>query len=139
MDSMPAKHRPRKVPVHLEETFHEEVARLGEIHVLEPVTEPTELVNSYVIVEKDVEIDSSNTYSPGHTIKKKLRLCIDPRDLNETWKERASAAELFFQGIHSRSEPICWILGETSTRCFLNIETSGFWSVWSGNGFPQRK
>ena len=43
-NSVPAKHRPRKVPVHLE-AFHKKVMRLVRIDVLEPVTEPTEWVN----------------------------------------------------------------------------------------------
>ena len=51
-DAVPAKHRPRKVPVHLQDVFHEEVERLVKIDVLEKVTEPTEWVNSFVIVEK---------------------------------------------------------------------------------------
>ena len=57
-DAVPAKHRPRKVPVHLQDAFHEEVERLVKIDVLEKVTEPTEWVNSFVIVEK--VIDSLN-------------------------------------------------------------------------------
>ena len=48
---------------------------------MEPVTEPTEWVNSFVVVEK--VIDSLNAHSPNHTIKKSIRLCIDPKDLNE--------------------------------------------------------
>ena len=80
-DAVPAKHRPRRVPVHLQDAFHEEVERLVKIDVLEKVTEPTEWVNSFVIVEK--VIDSSNTHSPNHVIKKSIRLCIDPKDLNE--------------------------------------------------------
>ena len=80
-DAVPAKHRPRKVPVHLQEAFLEEVERLVKIDVLEPVTEPTEWVNSFVVVEK--VIDSSNAHSPHHSIKKSIRLCIDPKDLNE--------------------------------------------------------
>ena len=67
-DAVPAKHRPRKVPVLLQEAFHEEVERLVKIDVLEPVTEPTEWVNSFVVVEK--VIDSSNAHSPHHSIKK---------------------------------------------------------------------
>ena len=51
-DAVRAKHRPRKVPVHLQDAFHEEVERLVKIDVLEKVTEPTEWVNSFVIVEK---------------------------------------------------------------------------------------
>ena len=80
-DAVPAKHRPRKVPVHLQDAFHEEVERLVKIDVLEKVTEPTEWVNSFVIVEK--VIDSSNAHSPNHSIKKSTHLCIDPKDLNE--------------------------------------------------------
>ena len=80
-DAVPAKHRPRKVPVHFQDAFHEEVERLVKIDVLEKVTEPTEWVNSFVIVEK--VIDSSNAHSPNHVIKKSIRLCIDPKDLNE--------------------------------------------------------
>ena len=80
-DAVPAKHRPRKVPVHLQDAFHEEVERLVKIDVLDKVTEPTEWVNSFVIVEK--VIDSSNAHSPNHVIKKSIRLCIDPKDLNE--------------------------------------------------------
>ena len=34
-------------------------------------------------MEKDIQIDSSNAHSPGHSIKKKLRICLDPKDLNE--------------------------------------------------------
>ena len=63
-DAVPAKHRPRRVPVHLQDAFHEEVERLVKIDVLEKVTEPTEWVNSFVIVEK--VIDSSNAHSPNH-------------------------------------------------------------------------
>ena len=80
-DAVPAKHRPRRVPVHLQDAFHEEVERLIKIDVLEKVTEPTEWVNSFVIVEK--VIDSSNAHSPNHVIKKSICLCIDPKDLNE--------------------------------------------------------
>ena len=63
-DAVPVKHRPRKVPVHLQDAFHEEVEWLVKIDVLEKVTEPTEWVNSFVIVEK--VIDSSNAHSPNH-------------------------------------------------------------------------
>ena len=69
-DAVPAKHRPRKVPVHLQDAFHEEVERLVKIDVLEKVTEPTEWVNSFVIVEK--VIDSSNAHSSNHSIKKSI-------------------------------------------------------------------
>ena len=47
--------------------------------ILEEVKEHTDWVNSCVIVEKD----TGNHHSPNHTVKKKLRICLDPRDLNE--------------------------------------------------------
>ena len=43
----------------------------------------TEWVNSFVIVEKKIPINSNNSHSPGHSMNKKLRICLDPRDLNE--------------------------------------------------------
>ena len=82
-DCTPTKHRPRRVPVYQEEAFHEEIHRLCKIDELEPVTEHTDWVNSYVIVERDGYIDYSNLHSPGHSVKKKLRICLDPKDLNE--------------------------------------------------------
>ena len=48
----------------------------------------TEWVNSFVIMEKKVPTDSSkiptdSNSSQGHSMNKKLRICLDPRDLNE--------------------------------------------------------
>ena len=74
-----ARHAPRKVPVHLEAAFKEEIESLVKQGILEEVKEHTDWVNSYVIVEKDTR----NHHSPNHTVKKKLRICLDPRDLNE--------------------------------------------------------
>ena len=51
-DAVPAKHRPRRVPVHLQDAFHEEVERLVKIDVPEKVTEPTEWVNSFCYCRK---------------------------------------------------------------------------------------
>ena len=47
--------------------------------ILEEVKEHTDWVNSYMIVEKD----TGNHHLSNHTIKKKFRICLDPRDLNE--------------------------------------------------------
>ena len=74
-----ARHAPRKVPVQLEAAFKEEIESLVKQGILEEVKEHTDWVNSYVIVEKD----TGNQYAPNHTVKKKLRICLDPRDLNE--------------------------------------------------------
>ena len=78
-DYKPARHAPRKVPVHLEAAFKEEIDSLVRQGILEEVKEHTDWVNSYVIVEKD----TGNQHAPNHTVKKKLRICLDPRDLNE--------------------------------------------------------
>ena len=75
----PARHAPRNVPIHLKTAFKEEIKSLKKLGILEEVKEHTDWVISYVIVEKD----TGNHHSPNHTIKKKLRICLDPRDLNE--------------------------------------------------------
>ena len=74
-----ARHAPRKVPVHLETAFKEEIDLLVSQDILEEVKEHTDWVNSYVIVEKD----TGNSHAPNHIVKKKLRICLDPRDLNK--------------------------------------------------------
>ena len=78
-DNKPAQHATRKVPIHLETAFKEEIKSLVKQGIQEEVKEHTDWVNSYVIVEKD----TGNHHSPNHTVKKKLRICLDPRDLNE--------------------------------------------------------
>ena len=75
----PAQHAPRKVPIYLESAFKEEIKSLVNQGILEEVKEHTDWVNSYVIVEKD----TGNHHSLNHTVKEKLRICLDPRDLNE--------------------------------------------------------
>ena len=75
----PAIHAPRNIPIHLEDAFKEEIKSLVELSILEEVNEHTDWVSSFVIVEKD----SGNHHAPNHTIKRKLRICLDPRDLNE--------------------------------------------------------
>ena len=74
-----ARHAPRKVPIQLEATFKEEIESLVKQGILQEVKEHTDWVNSYVIVEKD----TGNYHSPNHTVKQKLRICLDPRDINE--------------------------------------------------------
>ena len=59
--------------------FKGEIKSLVKLGILEEVKQHTDWVNSYMIVEKD----TGSHHSPNHTIKKKLRICLDPRDLNE--------------------------------------------------------
>ena len=83
-DYKPARHAPRKVPVHLEAAFMEEIESPVKQGILEEVKEHTDWVNSYIIVEKD----AGNHHSPNHTVKKKLRICLDPRYLNEALERK---------------------------------------------------
>ena len=69
--------------IHLQEAFHEEIRNLEALGILEETKDMTEWANSFVIVEKKLPIDFSSSHSPGHTVNKKLRICLDPRDLNE--------------------------------------------------------
>ena len=80
----PARHAIRKVPIHLEHAFKEEIKSLVELGILEEVKEHTDWVNLYVIVEKD----SENHHAPNHTIKRKLRICLDHRNLNEALERK---------------------------------------------------
>ena len=82
-NAKPTRHAPRKVPIHLQDVFHEEIRNLEALGILEETKDVTEWVNSFVIVEKKLPIDSSNSHSPGHSMNKKLQICLDPRDLNE--------------------------------------------------------
>ena len=79
---VPARHAPRKVLIHLQNDFHVELHNLVKQDVLEKVEHSTEWVNSFVIVEKDVSMDIGNIQTQNHKFKK-LRICLDPKDLNE--------------------------------------------------------
>ena len=87
-NAKPTRHAPRKVPIHLQDAFHKEIRNLEQLGILEETKDVTEWVNSFVIVEKKVPTDSSkiptdSNSSQGHSMNKKLRICLDPRDLNE--------------------------------------------------------
>ena len=53
------------MPIHLHDAFHEEIRNLEALGILEETKDVTEWVNSFVIVEKKLPIDSSNSHSPG--------------------------------------------------------------------------
>ena len=67
-DIRPVVQAPRRVPFALQAKLKEELDRLESEGIIEKVSKPTEWVNSMVVVEKK---DGG------------LRLCLDPRDLNE--------------------------------------------------------
>ncbi|PIK49233.1 hypothetical protein BSL78_13857 [Apostichopus japonicus] len=66
----PVVHPPRKVPVALRERIRKELNRMERMNVISRVREPTAWVNSMVTVIKP----------------NKIRICIDPRDLNKAIK-----------------------------------------------------
>ena len=71
--------------------------KLVELGILEPVTDHTDWVNSHVIVKKDAPIYSSNHHAPNHSIKRKLRICLDPRDLNEALERERAVPHMLYQ------------------------------------------
>ncbi|KAK3105807.1 hypothetical protein FSP39_006128 [Pinctada imbricata] len=62
----PVIHPPRKIPISLMDKVRNELKSMQEKGVIVKQTEPTEWVNSMVIVNKG----------------NKIRICIDPKDLN---------------------------------------------------------
>ena len=76
-NAKPTRHAPRKVPIHLQDTFHSEIHNLEKLGILEETKDVTEWVNSFVIMEKKTP-DVSNSQPD-----RKLQICLDPRDLNE--------------------------------------------------------
>ena len=86
-NAKPARHAPRKVPIHLQDAFHKEVRNLGQLGILEETKDVTEWVNSFVIMEEKVSTDSNkiptNSSNQGNSMDKKLRICLDATDLNE--------------------------------------------------------
>ena len=67
-DAIPIVHPPRKIPVALKDRCKAELDRMEKMGVIQKVHEPTDWVNSMVLVEKK---------------SGKLRICLDPHDLNK--------------------------------------------------------
>ena len=66
----PVKHTPRRVAIPLKAELKKHIEQLEKMEVLKKVAEPTDWISSEVVVRK------------GY----KLRLCIDPEDLNKALK-----------------------------------------------------
>lgn len=67
----PTIHSPRRVPHAIKDKLKAELTKMEQSEVITKVTVPTDWVNSLVIVEKP---------------NGKLRICLDPKDLNEAIK-----------------------------------------------------
>ena len=67
----PVVHPARKFPIHLKDELREELDRMESMEVIEKVSKPTDWVSSLAISRK----------SNG-----KLRVCLDPKDLNKACK-----------------------------------------------------
>ena len=70
-NAVPVIHAPRRVPYAIKDKVKAELDKMEMMKVIEKVEEPTDWVNSLVIAEKP---------------NGKLRLCLDPKDLNEAIK-----------------------------------------------------
>ena len=70
-NSTPVVHAPRRIPHALRDRLKQELDSMEKSGVIAKVTRPTDWVNSLVVVEKP---------------NKKLRICLDPKDLNNAVK-----------------------------------------------------
>ncbi|XP_035679983.1 uncharacterized protein K02A2.6-like [Branchiostoma floridae] len=101
----PKVHPPRRVPVAIKEQLKTELDRMTREGVIEPVTVPTPWVSSLVTVRKP---------------SGKLRICIDPRDLNKALK-----------GSHYPAPTIEDIIPELSKAKVFSVldAKNGYWQV----------
>ena len=84
-NAKPARHAPRKVPIHLQDAFHSEIRNLEKLGILEKTKDVTEWVNSFVIVEKKTPVDSqpvSSHLQQSRTLQGQ-EIANLPRSLNE--------------------------------------------------------
>ena len=107
------------------------IMNLEQLGILEPVKDVTKWVNSFVIVEKKVPVDSSNTHSLEHSVSKKLGICLDLRDLNKAL-ERKPYYTRSIKEIFGKFHGMTWftIAGGIASR-FKEIDDHGFgyWKV----------
>ncbi len=101
----PVVHPCRKVPFALKQQLKEELDRMESLGVIQKIDEPTEWVSSLVIVDKK---------------NGKLRICLDPRDLN-----RAIKREHF--KLPTREEIMAQF---ANAKYFSKLDaSSGFWQL----------
>ena len=101
----PVIHPPRRVPVTLRPKIQEQLARMESLDVIEKVAEPTDWVNSMATIIKP---------------NGKIRICIDPRNVNKAVKR---------EYYHMRTiDEIITRMQNASVFSVLDA-SSGFWQV----------
>ena len=95
----------RRIPHSLKPKVEKELKRMVDLDIIEPVDESTDWVNGLVIVEKPNE---------------KLRICLNPRSLNQAIKREhlhlPTAEKLFSQ--------------MSGAKCFSKLDaSSGYWQI----------
>ncbi|XP_061876955.1 uncharacterized protein K02A2.6-like [Entelurus aequoreus] len=104
-DAQPVVHAARRVPAPLKDSLKKELDRMIMLGVIKKVNEPTDWVNSMVITKKK---------------NGELRICMDPKDLNESIKRE------HYQ-IPTREEIISEMSGASY---FTKLDASqGFWQL----------
>ena len=108
-NSKPVVHPQRTVPVHILPLYKAELDKMIADDIITEVTEPTDWVNSIVCNVKET--------SDG---KKKVRLCLDPKDLNKNIRRE-----------HYYSRRIDEILPLLHGKKFLSVvdTTKGYWHI----------
>ena len=104
-DAVPVVHAPRKIPFAQRKPLRQELDRLINMEFIKQVNEPTDWVNSPVIVPKKTGV---------------IRLCMDPKDLNKNIRRE-------YEHIPTRNE----ITHEmANAKYFSKLDmSSGFWQV----------
>ena len=124
-NAKPVRHAPRKVPIHLQDALHNEIRNLEKIGILEETKDVTEWVKSFVIMEKKTPVDSSKSptdsnNSQGHSKDRKLRICLNPRDLNEALER---------EPYYTRSIEEIMVKFHGMTRFTIADFNKGYWMV----------
>jgi hypothetical protein len=101
----PVVHPPRRVPISLKEKLKEELDKLQNQEILAKVVEPTDWVNSCVCTTK---------------ANGSLRLCLDPKDLNQAIKRP-----------HHTTPTLDDVLPKLNGAKFFSIldARSGYWNI----------
>ena len=105
----PVVHPPRRVPVTIRSKVKTELQRMERLNVIEKINEPTEWVNSMAVVVKP---------------NGKLRICIDPRDLNQAIRRE-----------YYQMTTIEEIVAHTPNAKIFSVldANSGFWQIQLDN------